>query len=411
MTVALSKRIAADDVALRLAIEVREEPGAADWPLILSRHCFVARLGRSAEQVEGFGCASTVAAAREFAIMECLERYAQFQRTPPQLRRASGALLGEAVLPPESLGLYAQDQYGDPDFPFARYSPEATLDWVEVIDAASRQRYHVPAEFVYPRAAAGRKPLAAETSSGTAAHYSHDAALMGAVCELIERDSLLMFWHRQPETIALNIESSLSPEAAEDLENVRKMGYLTVVCCLQYDLPLPSVLALALRDNRFAWGAGCHPHLKDAVEHAVCELGRLVRWHVLESGGVRPWHYLSQVKKPGDHYALYDGGPFHSILRHTLAHTVRPGLPLPPALPFETLADIVRSLESKRFRVYECDLTPAEIRSFGVVIERALVPGLIPLNFGYNTIRLGCRRLWSRDAPGRFRTLLPHFMA
>jgi hypothetical protein len=56
------------------------------------------------------------------------------------------------------------------------------------------------------------------------------------------------------------------------------------------------------------------------------------------------------------------------------------------------------------------DMTPPEARTQGVSVVRTSVPGLIPLYFGSDRIRLGCRRLWGRESPGRLCTLLPLFM-
>ena len=62
-------------------------------------------------------------------------------------------------------------------------------------------------------------------------------------------------------------------------------------------------------------------------------------------------------------------------------------------------------------------IAPAIRRDFGltltqtgVVVVRVLVPGLIPIHFGYDNVRLGCARLCARNTPGRLSTLLPHFI-
>jgi ribosomal protein S12 methylthiotransferase accessory factor len=280
----------------------------------------------------------------------------------------------------------------------------------------SRQLRYLPVEFVYPRAQIERMPLVAETSSGTAAHESRTAALLGAICEVIERDSLLVFWHRQPATSVLPIDPAISAAAACDLELIRTMGFLVIVCLLQYDLPIPCVLALALRGNRFAYGAGCHPCLKNALEHALCELGSLLRWQVLMGGRSRCWVSLADVRKPADHYALYDGGPLHDLLRQTLENTICTGKPpnnqaLVNMSSDEALKAVADCLGARGYRIYECDLTPAAMRPHGVSVVCTFIPGLLPMYFGSDHLRLGCRRLWNRESPGRLCTLLPHFMA
>ena len=402
-----------DRAAVEAGIDVVEDDCPA-WPLALSTHSFVASMGIGPEQIHGFGCGPTAENARRGAIAECFERYAQFGCAARRVRVATGACLGDTAIVPEAPGLYSDDQYSDPHFPFARYSDREPLEWVELTDLKSRQPRYLPIEFVYPRAPMVRKPLVAETSSGTAAHSFGNAALLAALCELIERDSLMMFWHRQPPTQVLSLDWGVSDVAAADLESIRGMGFVVVVCLLEFDLGIPCVLALALRGNRFASGAGCHPCLNNALEHALRELGSCLRWQLTKGGQPRPWISLQEVRKPADHYALYDGGPFHDLLRQALENTVcspagvsRGTVKTMP--DHEALEMVVRCLGDRGYRVYELDLTPAEIRPYGLSVTRACVPGLIPMYFGFGQMRLGCRRLCSREGPGRLCTLLPHF--
>jgi ribosomal protein S12 methylthiotransferase accessory factor len=404
-----------DLLAAEAGIDVVEDECPA-WPLALSAHSFVASMGTGPERIQGFGCGPTIEGARRAAIAECVERYAQFGCTAQGVRVATGASLGEDAISPEALGLYGDDQYIDPQFPFARYSDREPLEWVELAALKSRQPRYLPAEFVYPRASMARKPLVAETSNGTAAHGSRNAALLAGLCELIERDSLLMFWHRQPPTRILSLDSGVSSLAAGDLELIRGMGFVVVVCLLQFDLGIPCVLALALRGNRFASGAGCHPCMNNALEHALREIGSCLRWQLPKGGQPRYWISLEEVRKPADHYALYDGGPFHDLLRQALANTIRTPERSASQGTAKTMPDdealdmVVRSLGDRGYHVYEVDLTPGAIRPYGLSVTRAFVPGLIPMYFGFGHMRLGCRRLWSRESPGRLCTLLPHFI-
>ena len=390
-------------------MEIVEEDSTA-WPLVLSRCKAVASMAAGEEAIQGFGYGATAEDARCRAIGECHERHAQFGSPAPRTRIATGVALGETAISPESLGLYSDIQYSASHFPFARYSDRQPMEWVELTDIVTLQQFWIPVEFVYPRAVSGRKPLVGETSSGTAVHPCRTAARLAAICELIERDSLMVFWHRQPPTCQL-LDSSLSDTAREEVELIRGMGFVVVIFLLQYDLGIPCVLILGLRGNRFVCGAGCHPSLDQAQEHALRELGSSLRWQLLEGGQPRRGISVADVERPGDHYALYDGGPFHESLRQALENMIR----LPPfgtsqtfrqAMPDEeALAITVKNLSDRGYRIYESELECAQRLS----AARMFVPGLIPMYFGFDKMRLGCGRLGSLEAPGRLCTLLPHF--
>lgn len=71
---------------------------------------------------------------------------------------------------------------------------------------------------------------------------------------------------------------------------------------------------------------------------------------------------------------------------------------------------ILDVVQARGYQADVCDLTPPPLAQGGVHVVRILVPGLIPIHFGYNRLRLGCKRLWAQETPGRLRTMLPHFM-
>ncbi len=402
-----------EDVAQALAMEVREDP-PGDWPLVLSRYACHSQVLSRDGAVEGFGVGKTAEDACLRAVVEGAERFSQSSTLPSQFLVATGASLGVERISPHSLGLYAAAQYATPGFPFEAYAEDRALEWIQVEELARGHRRWLPVEFVYPRMPLRRKRLVAETSSGTAAHTSVAAAQLAAICELVERDSILMFWHRRPGTEVLAVDPELSADAAHDLEAMRRMGFVIVVCRLEYDLAIPCVLSFALKDSRVATGAGCHPSLKVALEHSVRELGNLVRWQT--STDVHQWMALQRVKTPADHHALYDCGPFHSLIRETLDVTSAAPRDRPARHDHQTftdadaLAEVSKRLYAQGFRIYTCGLTPPSLKSCGVSVVRAFVPGLIPMYFGFDRIRFGCRRLWTREAPGRLCNLLPHFM-
>jgi ribosomal protein S12 methylthiotransferase accessory factor len=404
------------DLADRLNIEVQDNT-RQDWPLVLSRYAAVATIPAESGICQGFGCGSTIAMARRRAIMECCERFAQFTCVPSAgLTTVAGAELGDLVVSPESFGLYCDFQYTAPGFPFARYADREPIEWIEVREVLTGKPRYVPVEFVYPHASRDQKLLLQENSSGTAAHASPAAARLAALCELIERDAAMMFWHRQPATAMLQLDETNSTSATGDIEAIRAMGYVVIGCRLMYDLGVPCVLIIALRGDRFAYGLGCHPSLTEALEHAIRELSLLLRWQWEQAWGPRVWSWPHEVRKPSDHFALYDAGPYHALLRQILENTLRP-----PSFAEEDAAEwtstagraldfVIARLVARGYTIYEFDLTPPALAECGASVIRTLVPGLIPLYFGYDMMRFGCRRLWGRDGPGRFCNLLPHFL-
>ena len=185
------------------------------------------------------------------------------------------------------------------------------------------------------------------------------------------------------------------------------MGYVVTVCRLEYDLQLPCYLVLALRHDTFAYGLGCHPIRTEALRHAVAEFrGNILALQnsPLESVAYQP---LCNVHWPADHYALYNRGPLHHVLRQVLTHVLHVDLsatwtsaPTSIVAGGSPLAAVLAVLEANGYRALACDITPIALAECGVSVIRILVPGLIPLHFGHDRLRLGCSRLRESSVDG-----------
>jgi ribosomal protein S12 methylthiotransferase accessory factor len=409
----------ADVVRAVEALRMTVVPGATgDWPIRSARFFAAARTPSDLELIQGFGSGTTPETARLRAVMECAERYAQFGRLePPVAAIDSFQSLAEDAIAPTTCGLYSPRQYASPDFGLAPFSEREPLEWLTVTDLASGARRLLPVEFVYPRTSLKRRRLVVESSSGTAAHVEPAAATLAALCEVVERDRLMLFWYRQPRTTALPVEAIPAPELRADLFRLRALGFVVTVCALVYDLEVPCFLVVALKGDSFAYGTGCHPDGLRALTQAVTELGQALRQLVETPAQTVVCRSLLDVRTPGDHYGLYNRGPLHGVLRQVLAQTVQRGDSAPwdpmaaPQSNARALDALLALLAVRGWHAYGCDLTPPELADCGVHVRRVVVPGLIPVHFGHDRLRLGCRRLWAPGAPGRLCTLLPHFFA
>jgi ribosomal protein S12 methylthiotransferase accessory factor len=411
---------AATITAVIEALRITVQPGATrNWPIRTSPFFASARTQSGLKTIEGFGSGATPELARLRAVMECAERRAQFGRlNPPIAAVDSFQSLADDAVSPAACGLYSPRQYATVGFGLAAFSERTPLEWVAVVDLVSGARRLLPVEFLFPRAPLKRTHLVLESSSGTAAHNETDAATRAALCEVIERDCLMLFWYRRPRTAAIAVEAIPSLETRDDLRRLQRMGFVVTVCSLAYDLGVPCFLIVALKGDSLVYGGGCHPNWLRALTHAVTELGQSLRQLMETPAATVVSRSLLDVRTPSDHYGLYNRGPLHGVLRQVLARALQRTDDLPwRDDDGRTMSDagsvdaLVTTLAVRGWHTYSCNLTPPELESCGVHVRRIVVPGLIPVHFGYNRLRLGCRRLWDVDSPGRLCTLLPHFFA
>lgn len=394
-------------LACQLGLEI-EFAADATWPLASSRFVAVAR---GSAPVEGFGAGPTEVVAKIRAVAEYVERASLARPDPPIACFAPWeAIRDEALFPPD-LGLYAETPPG-----LAAFSPNEPIEWVEIRELTAGRRAFIPVEFIFPRARLGRPRLVAETSSGGAAHGTSAAAVLAGLAELIERDSLMLFWYRRPPSAPVPVEQIEPAPLRNELRAVQELGFAVTVCRLDYDLSVPCFVIMALRGTDLAYGLGCGTADEDALAHAVRELGARLRWLLSSTSRTLLFQPLRLTRTPDDHYALYCRGPLHGVLRGALDQalvlpptTLRPGTG--SASTEGRLEMLTARLAERGFRVYWQDITLPEAVSTGVCVVRVFVPGLIPLHFGFDRLRLGCQRLTEPSAPGRLRSLLPHFLA
>jgi len=387
-------------------------------PVGASRFKALARTGGD-RPIVGFGAGATEQAARVRAVLECVERLAQFAaREPPGVVACRLDELPDAVAPAE-LGLYSSHQYAALSGRVTAFSEEMVLDWLPMRDLRTGRERFVPVETVHPRAPLRHLPLVLETSSGTAAHLHYGDALLAGLCEVVERDAVLVFWHRQPRTPQLSVELLPDP-VREEMRHVQAAGHVVIVADLTY-LEVPCFLVLALRRTALGYGLGCHPDPAAALAHAVRELGARLGWMAESAHGALAHLPVGAVVSGSDHYGLYHNGPLHGVLRDVLSSALRPpnrpasspaGQPAPAPKPVRPgWPAVAATLAESGFPVLARDITPARARDCGAVVVRVVVPGLVPFHVGGGTLRLGCARLTGTTAPGQLRNLLPHFLS
>ncbi|MER5770829.1 YcaO-like family protein [Streptomyces sp. NPDC001985] len=347
--------------------------------------------------------------AVEATLGESLERYAAGFYRPSRLRLARRRELDVPAVAPDAFALFAPEQYAQPGFPFVPFDEDTPVRWTPATDLATGAPVLVPASQVHMhyRRLPGESPIAPSVSTGLAAAPTYRQALVGGLCEIIERDALAISWlHRLPPR----------PVAPEVVAASSRVSYLLEQATawrvrfhdLSLDLAPSSVVAVMEHgsgaDRVMSFGSACRLSPVKAVEKAFLEAAqgltyvrRLLRryedWQVAED--------FSDVDDFNKHAVLYTK---HPALRERAGYLVHPSSPAPrtrparppydesaaPADPLDTLVEAVRAAGHS---VYAVDLTTPDVRRLGVRVVRVLVPGLQHLAGSHGCRMLGGRRL------------------
>jgi ribosomal protein S12 methylthiotransferase accessory factor len=353
------------------------------------------------------------------ALAEACERTAC--ATPRDLRFARYTELGHAVQPTR-ITAYSGAQYRRAGFPFGRFDCIHDYAWVEGEDCFTSKRIAVLADFVYygdyrANAAEGAKPYTWASTSGVAAYPDAHGALERALLELMERHAFMMTWLHGIATPAIALSST--PAAIQErIAALRDAGFNVVLKDYSFvGVPVVFVFAQSATQTLTRVGACAAYDAEVALDHALSEVeaGVAVQVAVAPVSEIPP----TDVRTPAHHAALYSQRKyFRSADRlavfddRTMLRDIRAGC----ARDWQSLCNLleVHGMPLLKFELGSSGRPSGSAATPGLHVIRAIVPGLVPLNFGYGTEPLATSALIGpassreQNLSNKARSLFPH---
>jgi ribosomal protein S12 methylthiotransferase accessory factor len=190
---------------------------------------------------------------------------------------------GRVALGPDRLPLFSPEQYAQADFPYAPFTPDTPLRWIEGIELLTGTPIFAPAQLLlmYYRQHPDEVLIGYPTSGGLAFHTDREQAILHAVYEVAERDAINLSWYSRiaPSKVDVDIEQFLSSEynfnrSRLSTHDIPEIG----VWCNTLDLPVPIFTAIAIDRSRteraFLGGGGSATRRELALGQALFELGQ-----------------------------------------------------------------------------------------------------------------------------------------
>lgn len=337
--------------------------------------------------------------AQASALCEGIERYSAIFRGDEPRRKASLSALGDEAIHPNACMLISARQYRDREswnqehaiFHYipAPFDPDQEVDWTPVWSLTRRHWRLLPTAFCYfcyPQE--GAEDYCVGCSNGNAAGNTLEEAILQGFLELVERDSVALWWYNRLRMPAVDVDSFGDPYL-EQLRNCLADHQRALwVLDLTADLGIPVFAALARRTDgtpeQILFGFGCHLDPRTALLRAVTELNQMLV-HILDS-------------RTGEHASspLTDPETLHWLQTATLEnqpYLVPADIPPRPASSYPRLwTDDLRDdvllcqakVEALGLEMLVLDQTRPDV---GMPVVKVIVPGL--------------RHFWTRFAPGR----------
>ncbi len=352
-----------------------------------------------------------IAAAQRSAIGEAIERYCMNYLAGAEPIKASYAQLrrrGENALDPERLVLFSETIYATPGCPFVRFTAETEVYWVQGSSLTHGRPVWLPLSLVYTHwqvAPYADQPLVNNTHyPGVAAGRSLEQALVAGIEELIERDSMMVWWMNRQPLPAL----SLTPELealwqGAPMQHGQRAWAISI--SNEFSIPVIAGVVEQTHEQLLTIGFACRPDPTEATRKAWAEALTLqersrdlnmststLRQELAGEGMatiLKPWradraymdayrsdfrdltHTVQAEQFYLDPRAIERVRPWVDVLATVPIDAI-------PTLPDRTLASYQHRLEHHGYEVFFTDLTTPDVRALGWSVVRVLIPGLVP---------------------------------
>lgn len=245
------------------------------------------------------GKGASDAQARASALCEGLERYSGVFHGEEPRRQARLAELGDAAIHPNACMGFSDRQYRERDDWNARgemmsavplpFDADAVVSWTPVWSLTRGAPRYLPTAFcfydyrVFPEAA-----YCIACSNGNAAGNTLEEAILQGFLELVERDSVALWWYSRARRPRVALDGFDEPYLRRVEAYLAERGRDLVVLDLTSDLEIPVFVAVSrrpdLRPEQIVLGFGAHLDPRIAVLRAVTELNQMLM-RVLQGDG------------------------------------------------------------------------------------------------------------------------------
>jgi oxazoline/thiazoline synthase len=343
------------------------------------------------------GKGATDAQARASALCEALERYSGYAWGDEPWQLASLDDIGPDAVHPNSCMLFSDAQYDTRDHwnqhgsiyevvP-RRLDRETVIPWTPVWSVDAERFRYLPTELCYahfhhPSLAGGRYCLA--DSNGNAAGNTMEEAILQGFFELVERDSVAIWWYNRVSRPGVDLSSFADGFIDELVREYGQLGRRVWVLDLATDLGVPAFAAISRRvdggPEEICWGFGAHVEARIGVLRALTEMCQNVPRATVDGGRGDPDPRVAQWYANG----RLDDHPFlapAAELPHRVAHDY------PTPWSDDLRDDVLRCrdlVRSHGMDLLVLDQTRADVE---LPVVKVIVPGL--------------RHIRPRFAPGR----------
>jgi ribosomal protein S12 methylthiotransferase accessory factor len=238
------------------------------------------------------GKGSTWCQAKAGALCEGIERYCLIYHGDEPYITASLKELGSDGIHPNVCMNFSEKQYQNREefnktcSKFYLMTPvpfddSPTMHWSPVYSLTEKKFKYLPKRFCYAQYPEedDKDAFAYSDSNGCAAGNSLEEAILQGFLELVERDSVALWWYNMLRKPAVDLPSFKDPYFNQVIEYYKSLNRGLYVLDLTTDLRIPTFAAVSHRlkgKPDIIFGFGAHVDARIGVERALTELNQIL---------------------------------------------------------------------------------------------------------------------------------------
>ncbi len=355
------------------------------------------------------GHSNSFAVSRRLGLLEGLERYSGHR---PRGKRTvvfdSYKNLQPDALNPLDCGVYQPDFYRKTNSIYVPFTPEREIPWVWGYSFRRSQPILVPEQLAYYMDYRNEYPaFVQDCSSGCATGSSLEEAILFGLLELIERDAFLITWYARLAPRKIDPRSCRNRSTLDILDRIDRLNYEVYLFDTRLDVTPPSVVAVALlREEglgKLVLAAGSSLDPDDAIRAALCEVAAYI-----PTFSIRLRSNMEVMQAMARDYSKVTKLEHHSLL-YGLPEMASKADFLFQNPSISTVAELYHEWEEKRPHSHDLlddlrycidellrpgmdviivEQTCPEQERVGIRAASVIVPGLLPIDFGWGRDRV-----------------------
>jgi ribosomal protein S12 methylthiotransferase accessory factor len=296
------------------------------------------------------------------------------------------------AIDPRTVIRFHESQYKLTDFPLEPFDEKIAYEWVEGKDELTGKSKYLLADLVYFPYFGETPPYLFANSSGVAAHPDLQQAIESSVLELIERDSFMIAYLTGLSYPTIRV-GSLPQYLQKRISMLQQEGFEITI--KDHTLDLAPVVTVFAQNEMLAYtncASSSRFELVAAIDHALMEVEASVLARL--QNGPSPALTPSEIAMPLHHGALYEQKGYFRRANFMFKDVACPTQE--SFIPVDSWDGLLDKLQQMDVPLVTTQFFLSE--QYGgngdLHIVRSVIPGLVPMTFGYRQEPGGMNRLY-----------------